>query len=130
MASGSLERVSASRQSTSNMVKVAEVAENSVTCSLERLVSVTEKIGNLRKDLKELILQSVSRTAFIELDSKIGAQNEELAVLKKQFEEAKYHGEASCMRTSGSIFRQETEGIDTTNADQKIHVHCVQVTTS
>ncbi|PSN32067.1 hypothetical protein C0J52_19815 [Blattella germanica] len=57
--------------------KMADDVENLFESALENLVSVTEKSGNLRRDLREIILKSVSiRNVFTKLKSSIASNLE------------------------------------------------------
>ena len=68
---------------------MADDVDNIVECALENLISVTEKSGNLRNDLKQLILKSVSslRNAFIELKTSIVSNNDQNIALNTRVKE-------------------------------------------
>ena len=68
---------------------MAEEADSVINRALEELVSVTEKSGNLRKDLKDLILKSVSniRNTYSAVKICMNNQNEQIALPNARVEE-------------------------------------------
>jgi len=70
---------------------MADDVNQRVEDALEKLVSITERSGNIRKDLKQDILLSVSvlRKEFSILKCQIKTEKEEQKKLREEFKKAK-----------------------------------------